>query len=182
MTDERVRARSKFSNLALIVDHYDTLRDARNGRIRIWDWMIYFGLPLGLFALVLVLGGRAGHVPELLAAVAILTGLIFNVFVLLFDLTARAADKTDAAHLPTINKLADELRANISYAVLLGLALTAALGGLAMFTDTSQPLNPVATATITGVAVQMLLTISMILKRIRALYRAFRVTGPERIP
>jgi hypothetical protein len=166
----------------LVSDHYDTLRDAETGRARIRDYLSFVGLPLFLAALVWVRGGHAGHIPEVLAAVAILTGLIFNVFVLLFDLTMRAEDRADPAHKATLNKLTDDLRANISYAVLLGLTLTAAFGTLAMFTDTGQPLSSPITAGIVFIAAQMLLTISMILKRIRALYRAFRVVEPERIP
>ncbi|WP_328442876.1 hypothetical protein [Amycolatopsis sp. NBC_00438] len=176
------RARGKFSSFALVSDHYRTLRDAETGRPRIRDYLTFVGLPLLLAALAWVRGAHAGHIPEVLAAVAILTGLIFNVFVLLFDLTMRAADKTDPAHQATLNQLTDELRANISYAVLLGLVLTAAFGGLAMFTDTSQPLPTSVTAVIVFLGVQMLLTVSMVLKRIRALYRAFRVVSPERIP
>lgn len=37
-------------------------------------------------------------------------------------------------------ELADQLRANVSYAVLLGVVLTALLGIAAMFGDTSRPL------------------------------------------
>lgn len=177
----RPKRRSKFSSFALVLDHFDTFRDASTGRMRVVDHVVYFGVPLALAAVCLIRGARAAHIPEVLAAVAILTGLIFNVFVLLFDLTMRA-DKSDPAHQKIINKLADELRANISYAVLLGLLLTAVFGGFAMFTDTNQPLHPITTAVIVFVATQMLLTISMILKRIRAIYRAFRVSGPERIP
>jgi hypothetical protein len=173
---------SKFSSFALVSDHYDTLRDAATDRVRIRDYLTFVGLPLLLAAFAWIRGAHAGHVPEVLAAVAILTGLIFNVFVLLFDLTMRVEDKTDPAHKATLTKLADQLRANISYAVLLGLLLTSLFGALALFTDTNQPLSAPITAVIVFVAVQMLLTISMILKRIRALYRAFRVAGPERIP
>lgn len=173
---------SKFSSFALVSDHYDTLRDAASGRVRVRDYLTFVGVPLALVLLVWLRGAHAGHVPEVLAAVAILTGLVFNVFVLLFDLTMRVEDKTDEAQKAALTKLTEELRANISYAVLLGLVLTAAFGGLAMFTDTSHALPTGITAAIVFVAVQMLLTISMILKRIRALYRAFRVSGPERIP
>lgn len=178
----RARRSSKFSSLALVTDHYDTFRDVRTGKPRITDYLVYVGIPLVLSGFALGRGVRAGHIPEVLAAVAILTGLIFNVFVLLFDLTMRAADQTDSAHLASINKLADEVRANVSYAVMLGLSLTVVFGSLAMFTDTSRPLAPAPTAAIVFLGAQLLLTVSMILKRIRALYRAFRTTGGERIP
>jgi len=176
------RPRSKFLPVVLVVDHYLTLRDAATGRPRIRDYLSFLGLPVLLAAIGWWQGAQAQHVPEVLAAAAILTGLIFNVFVLLFDLAMRVEDKTDPAHKHRLNRLADELRANISYAVLLGLILTALLGGLAMFTDTSQPLGLQVTAVVVFVSTQLLLTISMILKRIRALYRAFRITGPEDIP
>jgi hypothetical protein len=176
------RRRSKFSSLALVFDHYDSFRDVNSGKPRVADYLVYVGTPLWLAVLTYLRDVRAGHIPEVLAAVAILTGLIFNVFVLLFDLTMRATDRTDPAHQAVINKLADEVRANVSYAVLLGLILTVTFGGLAMLTDTRQPLHPLATAAVVFLGVQLLLTISMILKRIRALYRAFRVTGGERTP
>ncbi|QRP45772.1 hypothetical protein [Amycolatopsis sp. FDAARGOS 1241] len=176
------RASSKFSSLSLLVDHYETLRDHETGRARLRDYAVFVGIPAALGGLVWLRGAHAAHVPEVLAAVAILTGLIFNVFVLLFDLTMRATDRTDPAYLDTVTRLVDELRANISYAVLLGLVLTSLLGGLALFTDTSQALTTPVSALVVALASQMLLTVSMILKRIRALYRAFKRVGPERIP
>ncbi len=182
MTRDRPKARSKFSSWELIVDHYSTLRDANTGRIRLTDHLIYLGVPLALALLIWWRDIQAGHIPEVLAAAAILTGLIFNVFVLLFDLTARAADKQNLANKELVNKLAGEVRANVSYAVMLGLVLTAVLGGIAMFTDTSKPLPSAATAIIVFIGAQMFLTISMILKRIRSLYRAFRQTDTENIP
>lgn len=178
----RPRRSSKFSSLALVVDHYDTFRDARTGKPRVVDYVIYVGLPLALALAAWIRGVRASHIPEVLAAVAILTGLIFNVFVLLFDLTVRATDQTDPAHRTAVTRLADEARANVSYAVLLGLLLTVTFGGLAMFSNTGRPLAPAATAVIVFLGLQLLLTVSMILKRIRALYRAFRIAGGERIP
>lgn len=178
----RPRRRSKFSTVALVVDHYDTFRDAQTGSPRFLDVLWYLSLPVGLAVFAWTTGAKASSIPEVLAAVAILTGLIFNVFVLLFDLTMRATDKTDPGLRPLIDQLADELRANISYAVLLGLTLTFILGGFAMFGEPDDSLPPPVTAIVIFLAVQMLLTIAMVLKRIRALYRAFRTAGGERIP
>ncbi|MBE1465421.1 hypothetical protein H4W33_004433 [Kibdelosporangium phytohabitans] len=92
------KRRGKFSSLTLVTDHYDTFRDAATGRRRLLDFVAYIGFPLTLSATTWACNARAGNIPELLAAAAILTGLIFNVFVLLFDLTMRATDKTDPAH------------------------------------------------------------------------------------
>jgi hypothetical protein len=176
------RYRSKFSTWALVLDHYDTLRDARTGRRRLADHLIYLGLPVGVAVAAGLRGVHASHVPDVLAAAAILTGLIFNVFVGLFDLTTRASDQADKAHGATLITLADELRANVSYAVLLGLALTGLLGYLAMFTDTDNPLNTPVTGIIIFLSLQLVLTVSMVLKRIRSLYRGLQTVRPERIP
>lgn len=176
------RHHSKFSVWALVLDHYGTLRDARTGRRRVLDHVVYLGLPTAVAVAAGLGGAQASNIPEVLAAAAILTGLIFNVFVGLFDLTTRAADKAGAGNAATLIALADELRANVSYAVLLGLTLTAVLGYVAMFTDTDKPLDTTVTGIIIFLALQMLLTIFMILKRIRSLYLGFQTVRPERIP
>ena len=176
------RNRSKFSVLPLIHDHYRTLRNASTGRTSVADLVLFLGIPFAAAGTTWINGARAERLGEVLAASAVLTGLIFNVFVLLFDLTMRAADRTDPAHLPRMNELADELRANVSYAVLVGIVLTALLGWFVMFGDEHQPLGRLPTAIVVFGGVQLLLTIFMVLKRVRALYRAFRVTQREHIP
>lgn len=176
------KAHSKFSVADIIFDHYRTLHHHGTGRPRMADYMVYLGLPLAGAALGWWVNARARNIPELLAAVAILTGLIFNVFVVLFNLPLRASEKIESADLDVINELAEQLRANVSYAVLVGISLTAFLGVAAMFSDTSQPLPTAPTLVIIFSGVQMLLTIFMVLKRVRSLFRAFRVVQPERQP
>jgi len=61
---------------------------------------------------------HATHVPDVLAAAAILDGLIFNVFVLCSDLTARAAEKADP-HTSARSTSSPTSCGNVSYAVLL---------------------------------------------------------------
>lgn len=174
----KAKARSKFSVVDLVVDHFDTLRNYSTGKFSIGDLLVYLGLPVACATAVGIAGLRVGNLPELLAAVAILTGLIFNVFVLLFDLTMRAADRTDPAKLRDIMKLAGELRANISYAVLSGITMTAVIGGFVMLSGEKElPIVPTIVV-VFGLA-QMLLTIFMVLKRVRGLYRAFLTSLPD---
>lgn len=173
---------SKFSTVSLITDHYRTLRNARTDRVSAPDLLVFVGLPAALAVLCWVKGLRAEEAGDVLAAVAILTGLIFNVFVLLFDLTMRAKDSSDSAYLHTIMTLADELRSNVTYAVLIGITTTALLAGLVMFGEKDKPLAVLPTSLVVFFGVQLLLTIFMILKRVRALYRAFHVAQHERIP
>src|SRR5262245_61005395 len=165
--------RSKFSPLALVQEHYDTLRNYQTGRASAVDFVVLLGVPGGAAGASAALGGQARNIPEVLTAVAILTGLIFNVFVLIFDLTARAVDRLSGESRDLVRALGDELRANVSYAVLVGLTLTVILGGIAMFTDTASPLGRFVTAVVVFAGVHLLLTIFMVLKRVRAMFLAF---------
>lgn len=178
----RPRPSSKFSPAAIVTDHYRTLRNFDTKRPQLTDYLLYVGLPVLLAGASWTAGAQARNLPEVLAAVAIFTGLIFNVFVLLFELTMRAVDKSDLRQRVITRQLADELRANVSYAVLLGIVLTAVLGGLAMLTDTRVPLNTTPTALLVLGGSQLLLTIGMILKRVRALFNALTEVETERIP
>jgi hypothetical protein len=175
-------SRSKFSALALIHDHYDTLRNYQSGRYSPIDIISNFGTPTSFAALCWLLDGKARNVPELLAAVAVFTGLIFNVFVLIFDLTARATDKLPDESRVLVDRLADELRANVSYAVLVGITFTGALAAITMFVDTEQPVARWITVLIVFVGVHMLMTIFMILKRVRSMFRSFRLRQAEIVP
>ena len=175
-------SRSKFSALALVHDHYNTLRNYQNGRYSLADIIVNFGAPASVAGLCWILDGKARNVPELLAAVAVFTGLIFNVFVLIFDLTARATDKLPDESRLLVDRLADELRANVSYAVLVGITFTGALAAITMFVDTEKPIDRWITALIVFAGVHMLMTIFMILKRVRAMFRSFRLRQAEIIP
>lgn len=182
MTSRRPRTRSKFSPLALVWEHYATLRDYETGRVGLTDYLVYLGIPLLGVSIGWWTGAQANNVPEVLAASAIFTGLIFNVFVLLFDLTSKADSGTHSAHGQTAVDLVEQLRANVSYAVLVGIMLTGLLGIAAMFGDISRPLPPIPTLIVIFLGTQMLLTVFMILKRIRAIYVGFGKTQPERAP
>lgn len=174
--------RSKFSAVGLVQDHYDTLRNYQTGKYSLSDFLTHLGVPAAIAGVSWLLDGRAHNVSTVLTAVAIFTGLIFNVFVLIFDLTARATDNLPAGSRTLVDRLADELRANVSYAVLVGITLSGALGGLVMFTDTERPLGRLATAIVVFTGIHLLQTIFMILKRVRAMFRSFRLRQAEIIP
>jgi hypothetical protein len=174
---------AQSGGMPLVLDHYATLRNNQTQRLHLADIVVYMGGPAAAAAWSWIAGLQAQHLPEILGAVAILTGLIFNVFVLLFDLTMRAADpdRTDPARRGALLKLAEQLRANISYAVLVGILMTALVGVAVMLSDSDAlPIIPSAILVFGGS--QMLLTIFMVLKRVRALYRAFLEAAPDRVP
>ncbi|GII93695.1 hypothetical protein [Sinosporangium siamense] len=176
-------SQSKFSVVGLIVDHYGTFRNYQSGKLSPVDYMVYLGIPAAMSVGAWVMRLKAGNVQELLAAVAILTGLIFGVFVLIFDLSMRAAGATDSLQRIRVSRLVEELRANVSYAVLLGVLLTATLSGIIMFgVEAGRPVNRELTALVIFLGSQLLLTILMILKRVRATFRSFYVQYEEKIP
>lgn len=181
MTTRRPRGRSKYSLIALVRDHYDTLRDYDTQQIMLSDYLVCLGIPTVAAGVGWWTGARANHVPEVLAAVAILTGLIFSAFSQGFDLRGATSKMNSDAARPTIH-LIDQLRANVSYAVLLGIILTAILGCAAMFGDTDKPLPMAPSLVVIFLGTQMLLTIFMVLKRVRAVYVAFESSQTERIP
>lgn len=176
------KPRGKFSAASLIIDHYDTFRIYESRKISRSDYLIYVGLPLCAGVALAAFGVEAQNAPDILAAIAILTGLIFNAVLLISDLSGRAREIQEPHQRQEVMQLAEEVRANISYAVLLGLFLSALLGGISMFTDTSKPLNSWLTALIAFLGLQLLLTVLMILKRIRALFHSFYLEQDERIP
>jgi len=170
----RTARSGKFSILGLIEDHYNTLRNFGSGRRSPVDHLMLLGLPALAAAASWFLGGRVRNVPEILAATAILTGVIFAVFVLVFDLAARAATTAAEEKHGLALQLADELRANASYAVLVGLLLSALLGGLAMFTDAAKPLPRLLNVVIVYGGLHLLLSVFMILKRVRSMFVLLR--------
>ncbi|MEU8404311.1 hypothetical protein AB0C28_54860 [Nonomuraea sp. NPDC048892] len=176
-------SRSKFSVVGLVLDHYGTFRNYQSGNRSPMDYIVYLGVPVVFAIAAWLMQLKANNVPEVLAAVAILTGLIFGVFVLIFDLSMRASGTADSIQRSRVARLVEELRANVSYAVLLGLILTATLSGISMFgAEKDQPINRELTALIMLLGSQLLLTILMILKRVRATFRSFYLQYEERIP
>jgi hypothetical protein len=173
----------KFSVASLVIDHYQTFCVYPGKRIKKSDYAIYVGLPLVVAVLIIIFKLRANNIPNILAAIAILTGLIFNAVLLLSDLSTRAIEAARGGPRgEDILRLAKELRSNISYAVLIGLLLSALLGGISMFSNVSKPVPYGITAIICAVGVQLLLTVGMILKRLRSLFGSFELDYEEQLP
>ncbi|ROP29808.1 hypothetical protein EDD30_2625 [Couchioplanes caeruleus] len=51
-----------------------------------------------------------------------------------------------------------------------------------MFSDTDEPLGRLPTALIAFTGIHLLMTIFMILKRVRAMFRSFRIKHTETVP
>lgn len=176
------RSNTKFSPIAIVTDHYDTFRSYGSGRRSASDFMVDLGVPAAAVAVAWWFGARAQNLPAVLTAVSILTGLTFSLFTLVFTLAARAVDAENNGLRDLLLDLSNQVRANVSYAVLVGIVLTAFLAALVMFTDTKQPAGFAATWAIIFLGSQMLLTIFMVIRRVRALHDGVRLNRPDPIP
>ncbi|GAA4737507.1 hypothetical protein [Actinomycetospora chibensis] len=182
MSHPRRRSSSKFWPFAIAADHYRTFKDHGTGRWSVSDFVTYLGIPLAAVGVAAWFDARAQGLPQVLTAVSILTGLSFSLFTLVFTLSARAVDADDHGMQSLLLDLADQVRANVSYGALVGITLTALLGALVMFTDTTKPAGSVTTWLIIFLGVQMLLTIFMVIRRVRSLNDGLRANRRDRVP
>lgn len=56
------------------------MRNHDTQQVMMGDYLVYVGMPLIAVGICWWTGARANHVPQVLAAVAILTGLVFSAF------------------------------------------------------------------------------------------------------
>ncbi|MBQ1021900.1 hypothetical protein KBX71_29045 [Micromonospora sp. D93] len=149
------------------------MRDARTGRVKISDLIFFYGLPVLVGTAAYLLSWHVKGIDNLLAALSILTGLLFNLLVLLFDTAARFKGRptgkvsADNAHK---YRLLHELQANITYTLGVGLLVAIILGvcSLAGIEDAQRPWSVVVTASLA----HFVLLLGMLLKRLRSVFLA----------
>ncbi len=165
---------TKFAVGDIVVDHYATFTDANTGRPRMADYVAMLLVPAAVGAFVWHRGAHLDGVPELLAGVGVLTGGLFALLLQVFPLAERLTTDPRLGGQLRLRQLVDELEANASYAVLMGLVTTGVLAGIAAFTSEGEAVSAVASGVTVGLLVHWLLTSLMTVKRIRAVYRGLR--------
>lgn len=154
--------------IPIVKDHFRTLRSHRDNRI-MWSQVAFFcGPPLALGALSTTLAWKMGGVGNILAAFAILAGLLFNLLVLLFDVASKAAQAGGIGDDNTRLKLAKQLQANVTYALLLALICAGILGvasGMGM-----EKVNKWLSGVLVVFLAHFSLTLLMIVRRIRSAF------------
>ncbi|KAA1422507.1 hypothetical protein FE697_015345 [Mumia zhuanghuii] len=156
----------------LVSDHQQTLYkldEDRNRRPRRADRVVLWGCPIGVAALSFLLGWQLQSVGPLLNGIAILTGGLFGLLVMIFGLqslsTARPGTKRATA------ALVAETRANVAYATALSLLLVTALMLTDAFSEPSRDgYSPLATAIVLALLLHLGLVLLMVLNRIRLAY------------
>ncbi|CAM5379534.1 hypothetical protein [Streptomyces purpurascens] len=153
----------------IIKDHFNSLRSHSTGKMMWMQVAFFYGPPVLLASGGCALNWKIGGVDNILAAFAILTGLLFNLLVLLFDVAAKAtAGVGGTTDQNTRLKLAKELQANVTYTLLVALAATTILGICAGMDI--EKLNRWIGAAVLLLLSHFMLTLLMILKRIRSAF------------
>jgi hypothetical protein len=154
------------------------------------DLAVFYALPLAAWGTAWALSMRLRGVAEILAGVAILTGLLFGLLVHVFSVGLRISEDGRWSSSSKVTILVDELRANVAYACGVGLVLTvllviaAALGasdsspivvspstGHVQVADTHSGLTPWLSGLVAALFLHLVLTLFMVLKRVRTAYK-----------
>lgn len=156
----------------IIRGHFATLRDnAFGSRTSREDLILFIGFPVILGCVVTGIGFRfrLDAVNGFLNVFAILTGLLLNVLVLV--LTLLAGKTPEAVDPKRRSRLANEMFVNISYAVLIAVVVVcSALVSLSyMRSVPNSTTGPIATFILTGLTLNFVLTLLMVLKRMYVL-------------
>lgn len=172
---------TKIDVRQLIKDHLSTMRDANTGLPSLVDVFVFFALPIlasvGLVWLLEIELSKGGI--ELLTTVfSILTGLLLNLLVLIFDLSAKSRDQVEAVNREAgsnpnayygklgAQKLIKETYVNISFEILVSLFV---LGLLSLSLIDSTKINTILSLLIFSLVGHFLLTLLMIIKRMHVL-------------
>lgn len=172
---------SKFSVAPVVSDHLKTLRDDRTHRPRWWpDIAVLHGLPLGFATLSLGNGFRLQGIGEVLGGLAILGGFLFALVIFVFQLRISITNDPRISSTAMLPRLIDELFANVSYAVLVGLTTTA-VAMAAASTRSADPkngnlmaINPWWSAALILLFAHLMLLLGMALRRTRVAYGELR--------
>jgi di/tricarboxylate transporter len=165
---------AKWSVRILIQDQFGTLVNERTRRPWIPDYVVFYVIPAASGASSYLMNFRLGDVDGILAGVAILTGLLFALVIHVFTLGLRITDDPRIADGSRISRLVDQVEANVSYAVLVGLATTVVLSIASGTTESGHRIGKLMTAILVALLIHLILIMLMILKRMRSSYREFR--------
>ncbi|OKX93034.1 hypothetical protein AUP71_11245 [Corynebacterium glutamicum] len=162
---------NKLSPIPVIKSHLDTLRDAQTNKVMISDYATSYGIPI-------IFGGyswwrefQVKDVGSFLGGIAVFAALLFALVVFVFQLRITAGNDPRTSDKDRLLKLLDQLFANVSYAVLIGLATTF-LGIVSIWLTDEETGAPVWLSVFLVIAVtHLVLIIMMCLKRINSAYR-----------
>ena len=157
----------KVNVLPIVKDHLRTLTDARTGRLLWWDLVVFYGIPFALMLITIRFRWTISAIDNILASLALMAGLLFNLLILLFDTAVRIRD--DVSELAQHRRrLVGEMQANVSYALGVAILASTVLGAtsLAGVSKAGLPLS----AIIVPLLSHFVLLLALILRRVRAIF------------
>ncbi|MBD2242654.1 hypothetical protein [Nostoc sp. FACHB-888] len=180
---------SKISIFSIIKDHIATLKSSQTGKIYYPDIILFFILPAIISAVMIYLGVilNDGLVNALITSLSIFSALLFNLLLLVYDISGKNTDQnqtTDQIEIKKIiqrRELLREIYVNVSFSI-----LTSIITVVILLTYFLKPrscnfgminlclLQLLLASIIYYFSVQFILTLFMILKRIyKLLAKAF---------
>ncbi|MCB8903135.1 MULTISPECIES: hypothetical protein [unclassified Streptomyces] len=160
----------------IFVDHFQTLRTGGDEQESVSksDIFTLYGLPAVLPAIVVTTQWRIGGIGDLLTALSLMSGLLFNLLVLSFDVALRAAAQVRNSQVESLAtsvkiRLIRQLQANATYGLVVALAATVMLAVGASLD--LEEFNPGVTGVLTYLLAHFVLVLMVILKRIRSIFR-----------
>jgi uncharacterized membrane protein YhaH (DUF805 family) len=149
--------------------HFATYIDARTRRKRNSDYLAFIGFPLalGICSGFLRNFGRfeLHDVSKLVGGVGIFTGLLFGLLTNVFTLSLKLQRDEDLGDHEVAENI-KELFANVSWAVIVGLALVALLVACSSMTNPNDPIPWPWAAVLVTLFSHLILTVLMSLKRL----------------
>lgn len=146
--------------------HLDTLSDFRTETTSRWDIIFFFGIPaiVGLALDLFHIGFRVDAVNGFLNAFAILAGLMLNLLVLVFTISATMTEKLD---FKMRRRVLQEVFTNVCFCILVAIAVTGtALVALCyMRSDPFAQTGYGATFLLSALTLNFVFSLLMIIKR-----------------
>ncbi|MFJ5805078.1 hypothetical protein [Streptomyces sp. NPDC093093] len=172
----------KWSITDIAAAHFATYVDARTGKRRKSDFAAFVGIPIALGFSAGILR-NFGHlelydVSKLVGGVGIFTGLLFGLLTNVFTLSLKLQRDEDLADHETA-KSVKELFANVSWAVIVGLAMVTLLVVCSSVTSPKDPVSRAWTAVLVALFAHLILTVLMSLKRLWMAHSKIHLLPPK---
>lgn len=157
-----------------------TLRQGENAGDERFSWgaLITFAIfPVVIGAVTWLCGVEAPGADAMLAAISILTGLLFALLVLMFErvVDEQRVEAPDSGNDPVVD--AWQVLANVSWAILVSLVLLVTLFVATLFYE--KAISSWLTAVIATLFLHLILTLLMVLRRV--FFMAMRIAGYRRL-
>ena len=181
----RVTVARRLGLSELVTDHFRTLYETDSEdkqSVSVADVVVFYAMPFGCGVAAAVFGVRLNDISTIIAGISIFTALLFGLLIHVFVMGMEIASNPKWTKVSRVTILVGELRANVAYSCGVGLLLTTLLIVASSISETvttvsgnvevtATPVTVWLSALIIGLLVHLLLTLLMVLKRIRSAYR-----------